>query len=226
MAGKVGFRINTEMQRPDQEILDAIGALETPAISDGMCNFNAVDPKIRPIDPALKVVGPAVTLRVRPGDNLMLHKALGVARPGDVLVIDTCGCDRYAMLGELIATAAFEAAKLGGIVVDGGVRDVTEMRAKRFPVFAKFFSPCVGDKDGPGEINYPVCLGGVAVHPGDIIVGDVNGVVVVPRADAAAVIENAKKKLAYEEKRRQSISAGVIVKPEIDETLKKKGVIE
>lgn len=225
MPNQIGFRINTAIPHPSAEQLEMLRPLETPNLSDGMLNFNAMAPEIKPVFAGCRILGPAVTLRMRPGDNLMLHKALGVAQPGDVLVVDTCGCHTYAVLGELIAMAAFQAAKLSAIVVDGGIRDVAQLRKNRFPVFARFAAPCVGDKDGPGEINFPISCGGVPVHPGDIIAGDDNGVVVVPLADAEAVAQAAAKKLSYEDKRRAGIHAGVVVKPEIDEQLRMRGVI-
>ena len=154
----------------------------------------------------------------------MLHKSLGLVRPGDVLVVDTCGCRTNSILGELIATAAFSAG-LAGIVIDGGIRDIRELREHGFPIFARFITPAVGDKDGPGEINYPISCGGVPVHPGDIVVGDENGVVVVPPQDAQAVLEGAKKKQEYEKKRMQAIRDGVLVNPSIDQQLRSKGVI-
>ena len=225
MPQKIGFRINERVERPDLQLIKALEHFETPAISDGLNRFNTMDPGIKPIVSPCRIAGPAVTLRLRPGDNLMLHKVLGLVQPGDVLVIDTCGCSNYAVLGELIATAAFQTG-LSGIVVDGGVRDILQLREKGYPIFTRFVVPSVGDKDGPGEINYPICCGGVPVHPGDIIVGDDNGVVVVPPADAPGIIEGADKKRAYEDKRMANILAGVIVRPEIDEQLRRKGVIE
>lgn len=220
----LGFRIREEFDRPEGRLVEELGRLSTPAISDGMNKFNAMDPEIRPILAECRIAGPAVTLRLRPGDNLMLHKSLGLVRPGDVLVVDTCGCRTNSILGELIATAAFSAG-LAGIVIDGGIRDIRELREHGFPIFARFITPAVGDKDGPGEINYPISCGGVPVHPGDIVVGDENGVVVVPPQDAQAVLEGAKKKQEYEKKRMQAIRDGVLVNPSIDQQLRSKGVI-
>ena len=222
----IGFRINQNVIRPPCAIIKALGRYATPAISDGLNRFNTMDSGIKPgVSDGIRIAGPAITLRLRPGDNLMLHKVLGIVQPGDVLVIDTCGCRNYAVLGELIATAAFQAG-LNGIVVDGAVRDICELRKKRFPVFARCVVPSVGDKDGPGEINYPISCGGVPVLPGDIVIGDDNGVVVVPQADAEQILAGAEKKLGYEAKRMDAILSGVIVKPEIDALLRKKGVIE
>ena len=156
---------------PPLELAAALEALGTPAISDGMNHFNTMDPAIRPILERRSIAGPAATLRLRPGDNLMLHKSLGLVRPGDVLVVDTCGCTTSSILGELIATAAFQAG-LAGIVIDGGIRDIQQLKEKAYPIFARFVTPAVGGKDGPGEFGYPISCGGVPVHPGDLIVGD------------------------------------------------------
>lgn len=221
----IGFCIENDFLRPERRLTEALGELGTPALSDGLNKFNTMDYGIKPIFEGCKIAGPAVTLRLRPGDNLMLHKCLGMVKPGDVLVVDTCGCSTNSILGELIATAAFMTG-LAGIVIDGGIRDILELRNKKFKIFTRFVTPSVGDKDGPGEINIPISCGGVPVHPGDIIVGDDNGVVVIPPAHAEQIIAGAKKKLEYEEKRMKDILNGIIVKPEIDEQLRRRGVIE
>lgn len=222
--GMVGFRIAPDWPRPPLELAAALEALGTPAISDGMNHFNTMDPAIKPILERRSIAGPAATLRLRPGDNLMLHKSLGLVRPGDVLVVDTCGCTTSSILGELIATAAFQAG-LAGIVIDGGIRDIQQLKEKAYPIFARFVTPAVGGKDGPGEFGYPISCGGVPVHPGDLIVGDENGVVVIPPADAEKVLADGRKKRSYEETRMAEIKRGVLVKPAIDDTLRAKGVI-
>lgn len=220
----VGFRIQTQIPKADPAMAATLGQLGTPLLSDGMKGFNVMDSGIRPIADGIRIAGSAVTLRLRPGDNLLLHKSVGLIGDGDVLVIDTCGCTTHSVMGELIATAAFSTG-LAGIVVDGGVRDIRELKENGFPIFARFISPAVGDKDGPGEINYPICCGGVPVHPGDIIVGDENGIVVIPPRDAPAILAGAEKKLAYEDKRRQAIRDGVLVGPQIDQKLREQGVL-
>lgn len=204
--------------------MDLLKQFGTPALSDGMNKFNTVHHEIKPVFPAVKIAGPALTVRMRPGDNLMLHKAIGMAEAGMVIVVDTCGCETNSVMGDLMATAAFQKG-VEGIVVDGGVRDVGELSAKHFPVFARFVTPSVGDKDGPGEINLPICCGGVPVLPGDIIVGDENGVVVIPPWCLEQVMEGTKKKLAYEARRMEEILKGVIMKPDIDDKLRNAGVI-
>ncbi len=161
----------------------------------------------------------------RPGDNLMVHKALQVAGPGDVVVVNTCGNVTSAVFGEMMCTTA-AAKKLGGIVVDGAIRDVSGIARLAFPAFSRSVSPGACDKDGPGEINVPVSCGGTVVLPGDIIVGDADGVVVVPRASAEEVLALADALVARERKRVAEILGGELYKAEIDESLRKKGVIE
>ncbi|MDI6707144.1 MAG: RraA family protein [Firmicutes bacterium] len=222
--GKHGFRIRYEIERPSKEALEQLSAYSTPNICDGMSRFGAMEHMIKPLSSKYKIVGPAITVKVRPGDNLMLHKAIDVAQSGDILVVDTSGCYTNAVLGELICMSALE-KKLGGIVVDGAVRDVDELLELGFPVFAKAVIPTACDKDGPGEINYPISCGGIPVNPGDIIVGDVNGVAVVPQSDLAGLLPNIEKKLSYEARRKVEIKEGVIVSRDIDKILSEKGVL-
>jgi regulator of RNase E activity RraA len=165
-----------------------------------------------------------VTVLARPGDNLLVHKAMEVARPGDVLVVSTYGNDNEAVFGEIMATTLL-AAGLEGIVVDGAVRDAEEVREMGVKVFARTVVASACDKDGPGEINLPVACGGVAVMPGDVIVGDENGVVVVRREDLEYVLNRTREIAAGEVKRIQEIKSGLLFKPDIDRTLKVKGII-
>lgn len=225
MAGKFGFRIGPDFAHPKRELMEKLLQYSTPPLADGLNKFNVMNPRIKPVWNGLRIAGPALTVRVRPGDNLMVHKAISMIQDGDVLVIDTCGCSNYTVLGDLMASSAVQ-KKVGGIVVDGGIRDVDELREKKYPVFAKYFTPAVGDKDGPGEINYPICCGGVPVLPGDYIVGDNNGVVVIPPDQLENILAGTEKKLAYEKKRALEIAEGKIDKPDIEEKLRKFGVID
>jgi regulator of RNase E activity RraA len=169
--------------------------------------------------------GLAVTVNARPADNLMVHKALQVASAGDVVVVNTCGNTTSAVFGELMCNTAV-AAKLGGIVVDGAIRDVEGLAALGFPAFSR--TVCAGgcDKDGPGEINVPISCGGAVVMPGDIVVGDREGVVVVPRAHAEEVLSLVNALVQRETKRVAEIKAGGLFRAEIDESLRRQGVIE
>lgn len=223
--GKIGFCIGEDIIRPENYgIFEKLKSYGTPALSDGLNKFNTMCPQIKPVCPETRIAGPALTVRMRPGDNLMLHKAIGLAKEGDIIVVDTCGCRNYCVMGDLMGTAAFK-KNIGGIVIDGCVRDIRDLRDKNMPVFAAGVVSCVGDKDGPGEINMPVSCGGVPVLPGDYVVGDENGVVVIPPYCVEQIIEGTEKKLAYEAKRAAEIEEGVITKPDIDEKLRTWGVI-
>lgn len=224
--GKIGFCIGEDIVRPsDNSIFEKLKSYGTPALSDGLNKFNTMDSRIKPVTPGLRIAGPAITVRMRPGDNLMLHKAIGLAVPGDIIVVDTCGTKNYCVMGDLMASAAFQKS-IGGIVIDGGIRDIEDLRDKRYPVFAKYITPAVGDKDGPGEINMPISCGGVPVLPGDYIVGDDNGVVVIPPYLVEKIVAGTEKKLVYEKKRAEEIQSGVITKPDIDNKLRELGVID
>jgi regulator of RNase E activity RraA len=223
--GKIGFCIGRDFIRPSASVFEELKGFGSPALSDGLNKFNVLHPAIKPVASGLVIGGPALTVRLRPGDNLMLHKAIGLAMPGDIIVVDTCGCETYCVLGDLMASAAFKKG-IGGIVIDGGIRDIGQLREKKFPVFARYITPAVGDKDGPGEINRPISCGGVPVLPGDYIIGDDNGVVVIPPEMSEEIIAGTKKKLAYEANRAKEIAQGTIMKPDIDEKLKALGIID
>ncbi|MPM69516.1 Regulator of ribonuclease activity A [bioreactor metagenome] len=224
--GKIGFCIGPEIARPnDPAIFETLKSFGTPPLSDGLNKFNTMDPGIKPVASGVRAAGPALTVRLRPGDNLMLHKAIGLARAGDVIVVDTCGSNNNSIMGDLMSSAAFSKG-VAAVIIDGGIRDVKELQEKGYPVFARYITPSVGDKEGPGEIGLPISCGGVPVMPGDYIVADDNGVVVLPPEWVDKIVEGTRKKLAYEEVRAKEIEAGVYMKPAIDEQLKKAGVIE
>ena len=224
MEGKIGFRIKNDFQRSDKQILDRFKKIGTCAVSDGLNKFNTMHHSIKPVNDDSVICGNALTVKMRPGDNLMLHKAIGLAKPGDVIVVDTCGSDTHCVMGELMAMAAFKSG-VEAIIVDGGIRDIREIKEHKFPVFAKCVTPAVGDKEGPGVINDLICCGNVAVQPGDIILGDVNGVVVIRQDEVEEVLPASEKKLANDQNRMKEILNGVITKPDIDRILKEKGVI-
>ena len=189
-----------------------------------MGRFNFMDPAIQSRS-KLPLCGLAVTVNARPADNLMVHKALQVATPGDIVVVSTGGNSTSAVFGELMCHTA-TAARLGGIVVDGAIRDVEGITRLGFPAFSRTMSPGACDKDGPGEINVPICCGGTVVCPGDIVVGDADGVAVVPRADAEMVLKLVAELMDRESKRIAEIKGGALFKAEIDDTLRKHGIVE
>jgi regulator of RNase E activity RraA len=197
--------------------------MATSNLADAMGRFNFMDPGIQSRT-GLPLFGLAVTVNCRPGDNLMIHKALQVAQAGDIVVVSTNGNTTSAVFGELMCHTAV-AQRLGGIIVDGAIRDVEPMRRLGFAAFSRVVSPGGCDKDGPGEINVPISCGSTVVHPGDVVVGDADGVVVVPRGDVDAVLSEVVALLARERKRVAEIKSGTPFKAEIDDTLRKKGVI-
>ena len=221
--GRIGFRIRTDPPRPDPAIVERLRGIEAANVADAMGRFRFMDPGIRSRS-GRPLCGPAVTVNTRPGDNLMVHKALEIAKPGDVIVVNTNGDTTSAVFGELMCHSAV-GAHLGGIVVDGAVRDVDGITELGFPSFSRTVSPGSGDKDGPGEINYPIACGNVVVMPGDIVIGDSVGVVVVPLEDAEEVAAAAEAIVEKERQRVGQIKEGVLFMPVIDKTLREEGVI-
>jgi regulator of RNase E activity RraA len=224
MSGKPGFRIALAPQRADTSLVDRFRGIASANIADALGRFAFMDPGIR-ARTGLGLCGVAVTVNARPADNLMVHKALEVAKPGDIVVVSTGGNTTNAVFGDLMCRTAV-GARLGGIVVDGAIRDVAGISALGFAAFSRSVSPGACDKDGPGEINFPISCGGTVVMPGDIVVGDDDGVVVGPRADAEAVLAEVKAITAREEKRVAEITGGGLFKADINEALRAKGVIE
>ncbi len=222
--GRLGFRIITGFPRPSDHLVAAFRGRATPNVADAMGRFNFMDPGIASRT-GVPVCGVATTVNARPGDNLMIHKALEVARPGDVLVVSTNGNVTTAVFGELMGHTAV-GARLAGIVVDGAIRDVDGLKALKFAAFSRTVSPGACDKDGPGEVNVPISCGNTVVMPGDIVLGDDDGLVVVPREDADSVLDSVVALEERERKRIAAIEAGELFKAEIDDTLRSKGVID
>ncbi len=221
--GKLGFCIVTDPPRTARELVKRFRGAASPNLADVMGRFHFMDPGIQPRT-GLPLSGVAVTVNSRPGDNLMVHKALEMAEPGDIIVVNTNGNTTSAVFGELMCRTAV-AAKLGGIVIDGAIRDVEGMAELGFPAFSRSVTPGGGDKDGPGEINVPIACGNTVVMPGDVVVGDSDGVVVVPRLDAAEVLEAVEALVEREKKRIDEIAGGIVFKSGINDTLKKKGIL-
>jgi RraA family protein len=169
------------------------------------------------------LAGPAFTVKVAPGDNLLVHKAIDLAAPGDVIVVDAGGHLEQAIIGEIMSSWA---AKRGvaGFVIDGAVRDAAALAEGSFPVYARGASHRGPYKDGPGEINVPVSIAGMVVHPGDIIIGDADGLVAIPQADAEAVLAGARAQKQKEEASLAAIAAGKLDRAWVDEALKAKGL--
>ncbi|HEV8411196.1 MAG TPA: hypothetical protein VGQ30_11860 [Gemmatimonadaceae bacterium] len=219
-----GFRVLPSPPQLSADLLERYRGLASSNVADAMGRFGFMDPGIQSRS-HLPLCGFAVTVQCRPADNLMVHKALQVAKPGEIVVVSTCGNLTSAVFGELMCHTAV-AAKLGGIIVDGALRDVEGITRLAFPAYSRTVCPGSCDKDGPGEINVPISCGGAVVAPGDVVIGDADGIAVVPRDSASQIIELVTQLMSRDEKRIAEIDAGQIFKAEIDETLRKKGVIE
>jgi RraA family protein len=221
-----GFRIRSVVERPDAELIAGFGAFDTPAISDRMNRLYTMAPGIRNLtDERLRILGPACTVKVYPGDNLMVHKALDVAQPGDVVVVDTSGSTMTAVLGDLVSTKARHRG-LAGFVVDGLIRDLPAIQALAdFPVYARGVTPTGPLHRGPGEINHPVCAGGIVVEPGDIIVGDQSGVVVVPREIARELLDRLEASAVKESDYASAVAHGDFSNDWVDALLDQSGLI-
>jgi regulator of RNase E activity RraA len=220
-----GFRLRYEIQRPDQETVSGLSRHQTPDISDLMNRLYAMEPEIKNMtDPDLRLVGPACTVKCYPGDNLMVHKALDVAQPGDVVVVDTSSSSLTAVLGDLVCTKARHRG-IAGFIVDGLIRDLPAIRRLGdFPVFARDVTPKGPLHRGPGEIGYPISCGGIVVNPGDVIVADLNGVVVVPRDISDELLMRLDAKAAKESDYVSAVARGDFNNDWVDAMLEASGV--
>jgi regulator of RNase E activity RraA len=184
-----GFRVRAGFTRPDPTLTRKFADYDSPDISDQLNRLYALAPGIRCLtSDHHKVVGPACTVKVFPGDNLMVHKVLDIAKPGDVVMIDAGASRMNAALGGLISTKAGHRG-IAAFIVDGYIRDLPEIKELDFPVWARGATPVGPLHRGPGEINHPIACGGVVVNPGDVVVADGFGVVVIPRTSAEAILE-------------------------------------
>ena len=224
MSGKIGFRVYAPWARPDEALLRAFQNAASPQVADSMSRLGAMDIGIKAIWHSPRIIGSALTVWLHTGDNLMLHKAISVAEPGDILVVNTQSNVANSPFGELIAASALKVG-IRGVIIDGTVRDAESLEAMKLPVYARGLCPNGCNRDGAGEVGGVIACGGVAVRPGDIIIADRDGVTVVPLADAAEVAKLSVEKVEAENNRAADIQKGVIVRAEIDEKLKRLGVI-
>jgi RraA family protein len=221
----IGCRIYPDFQRPDKKLMEGFKGMPVANIDDNMNRTAAVDPSIKPFSrDKAQLVGSAFTIKVPEGDNLMFHKGMDMAQPGDVIVIDAGGSISRSIFGEIMVSWC-KIRGIAGIVVDGSIRDCDEIaEMKDFPVYAKGVTPNGPYKNGPGEIRGTVCIGGQVVNPGDIIVGDQDGIVIIKPEEAAEILE---KTQAVFEKEGKIISdmreKGTYDRPWVDDKLKEIG---
>ena len=196
-----------DIDRAAPEVIDRLGEIGTASVHEAIGRVGYVGPHIRPIQDDVKIAGSAVTVLSHPGDNLMIHAAVEVCRPGDVLVVVNTAPSTHGMFGDLLA-GSLMVRGVRGLVIDAGVRDTADLRAMGFPVWSQYVS-CQGTvKNTPGSVNVPVVLGGVVVHPGDVVCADDDGVVVVERADAEWALAQSEARLVKEAATRERLAAG------------------
>ncbi|GAB7551278.1 RraA family protein [Novosphingobium sp. 11B] len=203
----IGFRILQRLQSVDAATVEKFKALPVANISDSMSRMAAGGANLRPYHSGGVLAGPAVTVKARPGDNLMVHAALDRAQPGDVVVVDAGGDLTNAIIGELMVAHAAQRG-LAGLVIFGAIRDLAAIREGTFPVFAAGVSHRGPYKDGPGEVNVPIAINGMVITPGDLLIGDDDGLVCIPVAEAEAVYAAAVKKHLAETAQLERIAQG------------------
>lgn len=218
----VGFRILERRQTAPRALVEAFAKLPVANVSDSMSRLAAAGSALRPMHASGGMAGVALTVVCRPGDNLMLHKAIDMAVPGDVIVVDAGGDLTNALMGELMLAYAVKKG-VAGFVLNGAIRDVDAFVSTNLPTYAAGVTHRGPYKDGPGEINVPVALNGMVIHPGDIVIGDSDGVLAVPIADAKEILKKTEAKQEAETRQMQAIEEGKNDRTWVDATLRKLG---
>jgi len=188
----LGFRILKRQRAVNPDLVNQYKGIPVANVSDCMGRLFSIGARLRPMHAAgsSRMAGPAFTVRTRPGDNLLIHKALETAEPGDIIVVDGGGCTTNALIGEIMAAAA-EMKGIAGFVINGAIRDAESIRNSSFPVFACGVTHRGPYKDGPGEINVTIAIDNMVIEPGDLIIGDEDGVLCVPCQHAESVYQDA-----------------------------------
>lgn len=206
----MGKRVFTKRKLADPEILKGFVGLPASNIGDTFERIGCMDPRIKLMSApqGVSFVGSALTIKSRGGDNLLIHYVLeNIAKEGDFLIVSNEGCPTRSVIGQNMA-CSMQSLKLAGIVIDGPIRDLDAIREMDFPVYATGACPGGPFKDGPGEVNVPVACGNITVNPGDVIVGDQDGICVIPRQEAAVILEEAKKKFEIDQAGLAKAKAG------------------
>jgi 4-hydroxy-4-methyl-2-oxoglutarate aldolase len=202
------IHVRKNIERPSLEIVRAFSALASATVHEASGRKGAVNNAIKPIAGGVKLCGPALTVQCAPGDNLMLHKALEIARPGDVIVADVAGACDFGYWGGLMSVSGIS-RKLGGLAIDGCIRDSREIIGMGFPIFCRGFAIRGTVKNTLGLINYPTVFGGVMIEPGDLILGDDDGMVAVKRAECEEVLAKSIKRVNAEDEKTKVLKTGI-----------------
>jgi regulator of RNase E activity RraA len=226
MSTAVFSGIRRDFERVSPEVVRKASSFAASVLADVAGRRGTLAGRIAPLSPSTRLAGPAFTIEVRQGDNLMIHAAMLMAKPGDILVVDGKGDRTCALMGSVMIRAC---RKLGiaGVVLDAAVRDTEELRELGFPVYSVGANPNGPTKFVPGRINWPISCGGVAINPGDLIVGDADGVVAIEREKAESVLDLAARKVAEEGARIADIRAGKNLAPKwLEGSLRAAGVLK
>ncbi|BAQ11620.1 putative dimethylmenaquinone methyltransferase [Bacillus sp. OxB-1] len=218
----LGFRVFPVEKRVDLATVEQFRDIVTAHISDNMCRLQAAGTELTPHHKEGKLLGTAFTVKTRPGDNLMVHKAIDMAIPGEVIVVDAGGDTTNAIIGEIMQRIAKKKG-IAGIVINGAIRDSLAIKSDTFPVYAKGVTHRGPYKDGPGEINVPISLNGMIVHPGDLIIGDEDGLVAIPMEEVNNVLRKAKAMAKKEEEIFNAIEQGTVDREWVNNLLEEKG---
>jgi regulator of RNase E activity RraA len=215
-----------DFERVDSKVVEQAAQYPSSILADVAGRRGALNGRIAPLAPTMTFAGPALTVEVRPGDNLMIHAAMAVAKPGDVIVVDGKGDLSSALMGEIMSQQCV-ALGIAAVVIDGAVRDSEAIRQLGFPMYAAGLNPNGPTKSVSGRLNHPISIGGVSVKPGDLVVGDADGVTVIERDKAAAMLPLAAEKVAAETKRIADIKSRKALRPGwLDGALRAAGVID
>jgi 4-hydroxy-4-methyl-2-oxoglutarate aldolase len=221
--GNVGFGFIPEIERLEKELINKLEGVDTASLSDAQKSTGVMDPRIKPLASGMKLLGSAITVDLPVGENLMLYKALQLAKPGDVLVVNTNGNDKTAIWGELMTRTALK-LELGGLVIDGLIRDGEPNRSMNLPIFCIGTTPVTAKKNGQGFVNGEITCGDIVVRPGDIIAGDDDGIVVIKKENLDFVLENLKAIEEREVRRKREISEGQALPNWLNKVLVEKGL--
>lgn len=217
-----GFRVKMNCERIEPAIIESFRGIPVANVSDSMSRICALGVGMRPMHRSGTLAGPALTVRTRPGDNLMLHKAIDIAQPGDVIVVDAGADMANSLMGELMLAHAIR-REVAGFVLNGAIRDAEAFLERNTPVFACGVTHRGPYRTGPGEIGFPIAINGTVVHPGDLILGDLDGVVCVPKGDAIRIHEASIKKHKAEEKQMAETEAGTVNRDWVEKALRDAG---
>lgn len=220
----VGKRVYLKRNLADEKVMEELGKIPAANVADVMERTCGMNPRIHLMSKPKKpvMVGPALTVKVRSGDNLALHAAMNIAKEGDVIVVANEGQSQRALMGEIMMTYLCYYKKIAGIILDGPIRDIEELKEWDFPIYATGTNPAGPYKEGPGEVNVPISCGEISVEPGDVILADEDGIIVIPRRDAEQVLEDAKKVQVNDAKKVQASKTGSANRQWVTDLLEKK----